>query len=54
MGFAQKIAAAQNNQMANSGSYGGAPPSGYTGGPPAALQAGGSVSHMLSLRLFLL
>ncbi|KAJ5513124.1 hypothetical protein N7463_002676 [Penicillium fimorum] len=42
MGFAQKIAAAQNNQMANSGSYGGAPPSGYTGGPPAALQAGGS------------
>lgn len=28
--------------MANSGSYGGAPPSGYTGGPPAALQPGGS------------
>ncbi|CAG8223180.1 unnamed protein product [Penicillium nalgiovense] len=43
MGFAQKIAAAQNSQnMANSGSYGGAPPSGYTGGPPAALQPGGS------------
>ncbi|KAJ5583554.1 hypothetical protein N7535_002174 [Penicillium sp. DV-2018c] len=43
MGFAQKLAAAQNSQtMANSGTYGGSPPSGYTGGPPAALQAGGS------------
>ncbi|KAJ5772950.1 Transcription factor RfeF [Penicillium paradoxum] len=49
MGFAQKIAAAQNSQtMANSGTYGGAPPSGYTGGPPSSLQAGGSVSHFIS------
>ncbi|KAL4803693.1 hypothetical protein BDV18DRAFT_144217 [Aspergillus unguis] len=34
MGFASKIA---NSQMSsNSGVYGGAPPTGYTGGPPAA------------------
>ncbi|KAJ5835996.1 hypothetical protein N7447_002022 [Penicillium robsamsonii] len=52
MGFAQKIAAAQNNQMANSGSYGGAPPSGYTGGPPAALQAGGSKEKKKPANIF--
>ncbi|KAJ5317138.1 hypothetical protein N7508_001646 [Penicillium antarcticum] len=40
MGFAQKIAASQNNQMP--GTNGGAPPSGYTGGPPSALQPGNS------------
>ncbi|KAJ5217021.1 hypothetical protein N7468_010029 [Penicillium chermesinum] len=55
MGFASKIAAAQsssqppNQSMAsNQGTYGGAPPSGYTGGPPAALRPGGYVSdHQL-------
>ncbi|KAJ5539352.1 hypothetical protein N7513_007684 [Penicillium frequentans] len=52
MGFASKIAAAQNNQTQNpqgqgqnmsnnQGTYGGAPPAGYTGGPPAALRPGG-------------
>ncbi|KAJ5168923.1 uncharacterized protein N7482_004517 [Penicillium canariense] len=49
MGFAEKLAAAQQNQQTmlsntgNSGTYGGAPPSGYTGGPPppAALRPGG-------------
>lgn len=40
--FASKIAASQNQNMANSstGSYQGAPPSGYTGGPPSALRPG--------------
>ncbi|KAJ5322907.1 hypothetical protein N7452_011196 [Penicillium brevicompactum] len=46
MGFAQKIAAAQSNdKMSNSGTYGGAPPTGYTGGPPSALQAGHSQQY---------
>ncbi|KAJ6096616.1 hypothetical protein N7486_007362 [Penicillium sp. IBT 16267x] len=55
MGFASKIAATQNNQTQNpqgqgqtmsshQGTYGGAPPAGYTGGPPAALRPGGYVS----------
>ncbi|KAJ6049871.1 hypothetical protein N7444_006587 [Penicillium canescens] len=43
MGFAQKIAASQKNQMP--GTYGGAPPSGYTGGPPSALQPGHSQQY---------
>ncbi|RMZ40527.1 hypothetical protein CA14_000743 [Aspergillus flavus] len=45
MGFASKIAASQNPQNMsgnNSGPSGGAPPTGYTGGPPAALQPGGA------------
>ncbi|OQD73222.1 hypothetical protein PENDEC_c016G01453 [Penicillium decumbens] len=52
MGFASKLAAiqsqnpnpnqSQNQTMSNTGSYQGAPPAGYTGGPPAALQPGGS------------
>ncbi|KAJ5272710.1 hypothetical protein N7478_007835 [Penicillium angulare] len=57
MGFASKIAASQNNSQtqppsqglgqgqqnmpSNQGTYGGAPPAGYTGGPPAALRPGG-------------
>ncbi|KAJ5653095.1 hypothetical protein N7490_000098 [Penicillium lividum] len=58
MGFASKIAAAQNSQTqnpqgqgqkmpVNQGTYGGAPPAGYTGGPPAALRPGGYVSNQL-------
>lgn len=52
--FASKIAAtqsssqppSQNQSMAsNQGTYGGAPPTGYTGGPPAALRPGGYVSE---------
>ncbi|KDE79137.1 hypothetical protein AO1008_05683 [Aspergillus oryzae 100-8] len=45
MGFASKIAASQNPQNMsgnNSGPSVGAPPTGYTGGPPAALQPGGA------------
>lgn len=48
--FASKIAASQQNQQNQqnpssqnqtmSGTYGGAPPTGYTGGPPSALQPG--------------
>ncbi|KAE8397038.1 hypothetical protein BDV37DRAFT_266775 [Aspergillus pseudonomiae] len=44
MGFASKIAGSQNPQNMSgnsSGPPGGAPPTGYTGGPPAALQPGG-------------
>lgn len=40
MGFASKIANAQNNTQKMSGGYSGAPPAGYTGGPPASLQPG--------------
>ncbi|KAF7161782.1 hypothetical protein CNMCM5623_007247 [Aspergillus felis] len=40
MGFASKIANAQNNAQKMGGSYSGAPPAGYTGGPPASLQPG--------------
>lgn len=49
--FAAKIAASQQNQQnpptsqTMSGSYGGAPPTGYIGGPPPALQSGGYVSQ---------
>ncbi|PYH73426.1 putative transcription factor RfeF [Aspergillus vadensis CBS 113365] len=49
MGFASKIAGSQNpppnNMSANRpGVYGGAPPTGYAGGPPAALQPGNNPS----------
>ncbi|KAG2415030.1 hypothetical protein HFD88_006220 [Aspergillus terreus] len=43
MGFASKIANSQQGSTpGGSGVYAGAPPSGYTGGPPASLQPGGS------------
>ncbi|KAL5358949.1 hypothetical protein BJX96DRAFT_147554 [Aspergillus floccosus] len=43
MGFASKIANSQQGSMpGGSGVYAGAPPSGYTGGPPASLQPGAS------------